>query len=60
MELRQLSDAEALEVTGGEALTLTAMMAVLVIGIVAIVCYKLFMGRSGKTTLPGGFMFQWE
>ncbi len=43
----------------GEAITLTAVLAVLSVAIVAVVVYRLFMSKSGSTTLPGGFKFTW-
>lgn len=43
----------------GEAITLTAILAVLSVAIVAVVVYRLFMSSSGSTTLPGGFKFSW-
>lgn len=54
-------DETALEMTtGGEAITLTAIMACLAIGIVAVVVYKMFFSSQGETKLPGGFSFQWK
>jgi len=50
---------EAQSVKGGEAITLTAVMAILAISIVAIVCYRFFVSPKGKVTLPGGFKFEW-
>ncbi|MFA6861362.1 MAG: hypothetical protein WCR56_03165 [Bacilli bacterium] len=60
MELRPLSEAELKETKGGEAITLAAIMALLAIGVVTIICYKFFISKSGKATLPGGFTFQWN
>lgn len=56
---RRLSSEEMMTTYGGEAITLSALMAVLTIAVVAVVCYRLFFSGSGKTTLPGGFTFQW-
>ena len=42
----------------GEAITLTAVMAIAAIAIVAVVVYRLFMSDKGSTTLPGGFKFE--
>lgn len=60
MESRLLTDDEMLETKGGEAITLTAVLALLSIGLVAVVCYRLFMSKKGKTKIPGGFEFSWE
>ncbi len=45
--------------TGGEVLTLTSVMAVLAIALVAVICYRIFTSSKGSTTLPGGFKFDW-
>lgn len=45
--------------TGGEVLTLTSVMAVLAIALVAVICYRNFTSSKGSTTLPGGFKFDW-
>ncbi len=58
--LRKLTNQEMEEVKGGEAITLTAIMAVLAIAIVAVVCYKFFVTSKGKVDLPGGFKFEWS
>ncbi len=48
------------KVKGGEPITLTAIMAILIIAIVTVVVYKLFTSRQGSTTIPGGFKFEWK
>ncbi len=58
--MRRLSVEEEKKAIGGEALTLTTVMAVLVIGLVAVIAYKFFTSEGGKAILPGGFTFQWE
>lgn len=58
--MKKLSIEEERMTTGGEAITLTAIMALLAIGLVTVVCYKLFFSGKGKTVLPGGFTFTWE
>lgn len=45
--------------TGGEVLTLTSVMAVLAIALVAVICYRIFTSSKGSTMLPGGFKFDW-
>ena len=54
-----LSDVEMMTLTGGEVFTIAAVMACLAAAIVAVICYRLFMSKSGSTTLPGGFKFTW-
>lgn len=58
--MKILNDIEMSNVIGGEALTLTAVMAVLATAIVAVIVYRLFMSTEGSTTLPGGWKFTWE
>ena len=60
METRELSVLEMSSIEGGEALTLTAVLAVMAIAIVAVVCYRLFVSQEGSVTLPGGYKFSWD
>ena len=55
----ELSFSEMGNVIGGEPITLTAVMAIMSIAVVAVIIYRLFMSKSGSTTLPGGFKFSW-
>ncbi len=48
------------KIKGGEAITLTAVMAILIIAIVTVVVFKLFTSKQGSTTIPGGFKFEWK
>ena len=57
--MRELSFSEMENVIGGEPITLTAVMAIMSIAVVAVIIYRLFMSKSGSTTLPGGFKFSW-
>lgn len=56
----KLSAAEMSRTTGGEAITIAGMMAILIVGIVAVVCYRFFVSEKGTVTLPGGFKFTWD
>lgn len=58
--MRVLNDQELKEIVAGEALTLTAIMAILATAIVAVIVYRLFMSEEGSTTLPGGWKFEWQ
>ena len=42
----------------GEAITLSAVMAIAAIAIVAVVVYRLFMSDKGSTTLQEGIKFE--
>ena len=54
----QLLESELDNIKVGEAITLTAVIAVLAISIIAVVVYKLFTSKEGKTSMPGGWSFQ--
>ena len=43
----------------GEALTVTAVMAVLTVAVMAVVIYRLFRSSKGGVTVPGGWKFSW-
>ena len=57
--MQKLSFEEMSNVVAGEAITLTTVMAIMSIAVVAVIIYRLFMSESGSTTLPGGFKFTW-
>ena len=44
----------------GEGITLTAVMAIAAIAVMAVVVYRLFMSGKGTAAIPGGFKFTWE
>jgi hypothetical protein len=48
------------EIKPGEAISITAVMAILVTAIVAVIVYRIFMSNSGEATIPGGFKFEWK
>lgn len=60
MKYELLTDSEMEAQVSGEALTLTAVMAVLATAIIAVVVYKLFLSEKGSTTVPGGWKFTWN
>ena len=60
MNYRILSEKEMMETKGGEAITLTAVMAVLCAAVIAVVIYRLFMSNKGTATVPGGWKFTWN
>jgi len=43
----------------GEAITLTAVMAVLTVAVMMVVIYRLFNSSKGGATIPGGWKFTW-
>lgn len=46
------------EIKPGEAISITAVMAILVTAIVAVIVYRIFMSNQGEATIPGGFKFE--
>lgn len=60
MNYKLLTDCEMEQEISGEALTLTAVMAVLATAIVAVIVYRLFMSKKGTATVPGGWKFSWN
>lgn len=55
-----VTDEELSCVKGGEAITLSAIMAILSIAVVAVIAYRLFLSGKGSATMPGGFKFTWD
>ena len=55
-----LNSEEEKNVTGGEAITIAAVAAVLAIGILAIVVWKIYTSSKGEVNLPGGFKLKWD
>lgn len=43
----------------GEALTVTAVMAIITVAVMAVVVYRLFRSSKGGVTVPGGWKFSW-
>lgn len=60
MKYRVLSEKETSQISGGEAITVSAVMAVLCAAVMAVVIYRLFMSKKGTTTVPGGWKFTWN
>lgn len=58
--MRLLNDEELAAATGGEVITLAAVMAVLAIALVAVIAYRIFRSKQGSAKFPGGFTFEWK
>lgn len=58
--MRKLENVEMEVLKGGEALTLTMVIAVMSAALIAVICYRLFVSKAGSTTLPGGYRFEWK
>jgi hypothetical protein len=55
-----LTETELNEIKVGEAITLTAVLAVMAISILAVVVYRMFVSKSSTIKLPGGWSFTWS
>lgn len=60
MNIRILSDEELKQHYVGEAITLTTVMAVIAVAVVAVIIYRLFLSNEANVTIPGGWKFTWE
>ena len=54
-----LSNKEASEIRVGEAITLSAVLAIVAVAVIAVVVYKLFLSNKGSANL-GGWKFTWN
>ena len=60
MNYEIMNETELVETLSGEAITLTAVMAILATAVIAVVAYRLFMSKKGTATVPGGWKFTWN
>ncbi len=44
----------------GAAFTVTTIMAIMCVAVMAIVVYKLFFSKKGTAQIPGGWKFTWN
>lgn len=59
--LEEMSIEEAKMITAGaDPITLTLVLTIMVISVMAMVVWKLFTSSKGKISLPGGFNFEWS
>jgi hypothetical protein len=58
--LEELSQQDLMTLSGGEPVSLAAVMAVMIVAISAVIVYRLFLSSTGKATIPGGFQFEWK
>ena len=59
MKVIKMNNQQLQEHYVGEAITLTAVMAVLAAAVMAVVVYKLFISSKGGASVPGGWKFSW-
>lgn len=60
MNFRSLTIQEVENYYVGEAITVTAVMAIICIAVMAVVVYKLFRSNKGGVNVPGGWKFTWN
>ena len=60
MTYKLLSEEEMQNHYIGEAITVTAVMALLCAAIIAVVIYRLFRSSKGSAAVPGGWKFSWN
>ncbi len=58
--MRALKPEELETIVPGEAISLTAVMAVLAIALTAVIAYRMFRTSSGSAKIPGGWQFTWK
>lgn len=54
-----LTDYELESIIVGEAITLAAVVAVMIVAILAVAAYKMFTSEESVIKLPGGYQFSW-
>ena len=59
MKQHILTPEEMQEHRVGEAITLTAVMAIVTVAVMAVVVYRLFRSGKGGVSVPGGWKFSW-
>lgn len=59
MEYIDLSPLEAQKIRIGEAITLTTVLAIVAVAVIAVVIYKLFLSKKGTANV-GGWKFTWN
>ena len=60
MKYEIMTDDELVQEASGEAITLTAVLAVLATAVISVIVYRLFMSKKGSTSIPGGWKFSWN
>ena len=60
MKYHLMSESEMQNHYVGEAITLTAVMAIVAVAVMAVVIYRLFRSNKGGVNVPGGWKFTWN
>lgn len=59
MQYEVLNQKECRQIVVGEAISLTAVMAIAAIAVMAVIVYRLFVSNKGGASIPGGWKFSW-
>ena len=59
MEYRLLTEEECKQIYVGEAISLTTVMAIAAIAVMAVIVYRLYVSSKGSAAIPGGWKFSW-
>lgn len=59
MQIQKLTKAECEKIYVGEAISLTAVMAIAAIAVMAVIVYRLYVSSKGNASIPGGWKFSW-
>ena len=59
MKYEILDDSQCNNIVTGEAVTLSAVLAIVAVAVIAVVAYKLFTSNKGGATI-GGWKFSWN
>ena len=59
MKYEILNQKECSQIMVGEAISLTAVMAIAAIAVMAVIVYRLFVSSKGGASIPGGWKFSW-
>lgn len=58
--MKELTFNEMKTIKPGEALSIAAVMTILVTAIIAVVVFRLFNSTDATVSIPGGFKFDWN
>ncbi len=58
--MERLTNEQMALIHGGEPISLTAVMTIMIIAISVVIMYRLFMSKQGSAKIPGGFTFEWK
>lgn len=60
MSGKPLTEFDKNDIVPREAITLTAVLAIMSVAVIAVVVYRIFMSGKGNLKMPGGWAFSWN